>query len=173
MFVALGEGITAQALSDAKQEMQAAVFESEFVMPKAKIGTKEVAEITVKFVELSQTLKDVIKTELDPVVEEAKAAVQAIDPVAEEAKAAVKATDDASKKAAKEEASDGALHAFVRGTRCAREKLAAMHGALSKAVETVMLTADLLDGRSAETDGTAIGSKVGHQILQIICTNIS
>lgn len=172
--MALGEGITVQALSDAKQEMQAAVFESELVMHKAKIGTKEAAEITVKFVELSQTLKDVIKTELDPVVEEAKAAVQAIDPVAEEAKAAVQATKeaDASKKATKEEASGGALHAFVRGTYCAREKVAAMHGALSQAIETVMLTADLLDGRSGETDGTAIGSKVGPQILQI-CTNIS
>ena len=170
--MALGEGITVQALSDAKQEMQAAVFKSEFVMHKAKIGTKEAAEITVKFVELSQTLKDVIKTELDPVVEEAKAAVQAIDPVAKEAKAAVQAIDDASEKAAKEEASGGALHTFVHGTWCAREKLAAMHGALSQAVETVMLTADLLDGRSAETDGTAIGSKVGLQILQI-CTNIS
>ena len=172
--MALGEGITVQALSDAKQEMQTAVFESELVMHKAKIGTKEAAEITVKFVELSQTLKDVIKTELDPVVEEAKAAVQAIDPVAEEAKAAVQATKeaDASKKATKEEASGGALHAFVRGTCCAREKVAAMHGALSQAIETVMLTADLLDGRSGETDGTAIGSKVGPQILQI-CTNIS
>lgn len=172
--MALGEGITVQALRDAKQEMQVAVFESELVMHKAKIGTKEAAEITVKFVELSQTLKDVIKTELDPVVEEAKAAVQAIDPVAEEAKAAVQATKeaDASKKATKEEASGGALHAFVRGTCCAREKVAAMHGALSQAIETVMLTADLLDGRSGETDGTAIGSKVGPQILQI-CTNIS
>lgn len=172
--MALGEGITVQALSDAKKEMQVAVFESELVMHKAKIGTKEAAEITVKFVELSQTLKDVIKTELDPVVEEAKAAVQAIDPVAEEAKAAVQATKeaDASKKATKEEASGGALHAFVRGTYCAREKVAAMHGALSQAIETVMLTADLLDGRSGETDGTAIGSKVGPQILQI-CTNIS
>ena len=173
--MALGEGITVQALSDAKKEMQTAVFESELVMHKAKIGTKEAAEITVKFVELSQTLKDVIKTELDPVVEEAKAAVQAIDPVvAEEAKAAAQATKeaDASKKATKEEASGGALHAFVRGTYCAREKVAAMHGALSQAIETVMLTADLLDGRSGETDGTAIGSKVGPQILQI-CTNIS
>ena len=151
-----GNGISAKSLmTSAKEKMTSEIL-------KGEIRIQE----TVVF----EKLKEKIKAKLETLLEGAMLAKKAIDAVKDAANEASsgalvkEATNEASGgalvKDAANEASSGALDEFTQGMCRAREKLAALHGALEQAAAAATRTADLLDGKAVDKEGKTVDNIV-------------